>query len=95
MYGDIVAGDNEGGLIGKLNKNTFTEYLQTVPRSFSTSYLTNQGVPILVSSVELNTQAGVGRFKEDNSGNNVSGDIYISSLKNNDYIMTKSMLLLK
>lgn len=70
VYGDIYVGDCEGGLIGKLNKETYTEYSETVSRSFTTSYLTNQDNPLFISSVELNTESGVGAFREKISGVN-------------------------
>lgn len=67
-YGDIFVGDDQGGLIGKLDKNTFTDYSQTVSRSFTTAYLSNQGNALFVSEAELRSQSGVGAFRENKQG---------------------------
>ena len=85
-YGDIYVGDDRSNKIGKLNKDTYTEYGDTVKRSFSTSYLTNQGTPIFVSYVELKNESGVGLFKENSEGVNPTINMKFSDDGGHTYI---------
>ena len=65
VYGSIYVGDKSESFIGKFNKNTYTEYLETVDRQFITSYVSSDGAPLFVSELELKTESGVGAFRED------------------------------
>lgn len=65
VYGSTYVGDRTENFIGKFNKNTYTEYSETVTREFITSYVSSDGTPLFVSELEIKTESGVGAFSED------------------------------
>lgn len=70
VYGKVFVGDNQGGLIGTLEQDLFTEYGETVERQFTSMYLQNEGTSLFISDIELKTESGVGLFKENKTGVN-------------------------
>lgn len=86
VYGGVYVGDKTDGKIGKINKNTFTEYGETVERVFTTGYLSNDGAPIFVSELELKMQSGTGLFKENKSGVNPVINMSFSNDGGNTFI---------
>lgn len=59
-YGDLLVGDSQGGTIGKLNKNTHTEYGNVIFRRKASMPYDNDRFPTFVSELKLTMQAGVG-----------------------------------
>jgi len=58
-YGKLLVGDTDGR-VGELDKETFTEYGNTIARSFTGSPLYNQSISIYISKLILTMESGVG-----------------------------------
>ena len=64
-YGDILLGDALDGRIGRLARNTFTEYGLNIRRILTTMPLDKQGEDFFVSSVEAVMESGMGTLEYD------------------------------
>lgn len=65
-YGRIFAGDNQGGKIGEINRDTFTEYNTLIRRLVTTKPFDNLGDSVIAAQVEAVVDNGVG-LSEDAS----------------------------
>lgn len=59
-YGLILVGDNQDGRVGSVDLEDFDEYGQNIIRTFATIPFSNNTKRILVPSVELTCESGVG-----------------------------------
>lgn len=57
-YGVTLVTDNQSGRIGKLDKDTYTEYGTSINRVVSSQPLHNQGNPVNFSEMEIHCESG-------------------------------------
>lgn len=59
-YGRILVGDNQDGRVGEIDLDILDEYGQNILRAIATLPFSNRGERILVPSIELTIESGVG-----------------------------------
>lgn len=59
-YGKLLLGDQTTGLIGELDRDTFTYYGELIFRSMTTQPFTAEGLPIFAGLLEATFESGVG-----------------------------------
>lgn len=60
VYGVLMVGDNISNKIGVLDRDTYTEFSEFIPRRFVTPQLDNEGQPFTVDVLELVCETGTG-----------------------------------
>jgi len=59
-YGELLVGDATTGIIGKLEKETYTEYGEVIFRQKASAPFSAQGLPLFMGDMELTMESGVG-----------------------------------
>jgi hypothetical protein len=59
-YGKIQVGDDRSGLVGEIDRDTYTEYGNTIERFWTTKPFINNGDDIFSHEIELVMQTGLG-----------------------------------
>ncbi len=59
VYSNIYVLDSIDGRVGLLNREITTEYTEDITRTFTGSYLYNEGLSFKISEMELRTESGV------------------------------------
>jgi hypothetical protein len=60
VYGVLMVGDTISNKIGILDRDTYTEFSNYIPRRFVTPQLDNEGQPFVVDALELVCETGTG-----------------------------------
>jgi len=64
-YGRVLVGDFLDGRIGAVDDDIYTEYGDNIIRRFSTQPLAGLGDPVIISSLELTLESGVGTYERE------------------------------
>jgi hypothetical protein len=59
-YGELLVGDSIGGIIGKIDKDSFTEYGDLMAQERSSQPFSADGLPIFEGEISLTMESGVG-----------------------------------
>jgi len=59
-YSSLLVGDSEGGIIGKIDNDVYTDYGNTISREFALATLENNSQPMFFNSIEAVIDSGQG-----------------------------------
>ena len=64
-YGRLIVGDSEGGTIGEINNDTYTDYGNTIFRELVTAPISNQSRTMFFGGCEIEIESGLAELDEN------------------------------